>query len=121
MYVESFRKLDLYEKSHDLCFAVYRFVEEQAVQLNGEELLKVRRLATYVPAKIAKAIGQTNMKFRFKYLNEAKDALQTMKQVITQLLKKPGIKHEDVHEMDFYHDQVIKLMNAYFGWMSKSA
>lgn len=120
MYVEDFKKLSLYQKSLDFYYAVYRFIDNNAMELSNEEKLKIRKMTVRIPVAIAAGIGQTNMKIRFKRLNMAKGLLEELKTMTSELLLKSRIEHEDDIELQYYYDQVIRLINSYFGWLSKN-
>ena len=120
MYVEDFKKLSLYQKSLDFYYAVYRFIDNNAMELSNEEKLKIRKMTVRIPVAIAAGIGQMNMKIRFKRLNMAKGLLEELKTLTSELLLKSRIEHEDDIELQYYYDQVIRLINSYFGWLSKN-
>lgn len=120
MYVENFKKLSLYQKSLDFYYAVYRFIDNNAMELSNEEKLKIRKMTVRIPVAIAAGIGQMNMKIRFKRLNMAKGLLEELKTLTSELLLKSRIEHEDDIELQYYYDQVIRLINSYFGWLSKN-
>lgn len=90
------------------------------MELSNEEKLKIRKMTVRIPVAIAAGIGQTNMKIRFKRLNMAKGLLKELKTLTSELLLKSRIEHEDDIELQYYYDQVIRLINAYFGWLSKN-
>lgn len=119
VHVEDFRKLSLYQKSLDLCYAVYRFIENNAVVLKSEEELKIRKMAVRIPAAIAAGIGQTNMKIRFKSLNKAKGLLMELEVLMSKLVQVTEIKQAEYRKLQNYYGQLIRLMNGYFSWMSK--
>ncbi|MEK5233475.1 four helix bundle protein [Lysinibacillus sp. FSL K6-0232] len=120
MYVEDFKKLSLYQNSLDFYYAVYRFIDNNAMELSNEEKLKIRKMTVRIPVAIAAGIGQMNMKIRFKRLNMAKGLLEELKTLTSELLLKSRIEHEDDIELQYYYDQVIRLINSYFGWLSKN-
>jgi four helix bundle protein len=119
VHVEDFRKLSLYQKSLDLCYAVYRFIDKNAEELSDQEKLKIRKIAVRISAVIAGGIGQTNMKIRFKSLNKAKGLLMELEVLMSKLVRVTEIKQTEYRGLQDYYDQLIRLMNAYFSWMSK--
>lgn len=120
MYVEDFRKLSLYQRSLECCYAVYRFIDNYAMELTSEEKFMIRKMASLIPAAVAAGIGQTNMKICFKRLNMAKGLLIELETLISELLRGERIKYEDSAELCYYQGHVIRLMNVYFGWLSKN-
>lgn len=120
MHVENFRKLRLYDKSLDLCFATYQFVQENQKKIDNVEAQKIRKLAITIPAWIAIAVGQTNMKVRFKLLNKAKDSLLELQKLVTELHEKLPIHYESGFILVCCQDELVKLLHAYFGWLSKN-
>jgi hypothetical protein len=90
------------------------------MELTSEEKLKIRKMVARIPVAIAAGIGQTNMKIRFKRLNTAKGLLVELEMLITELLRESRIKYENGIELSYYHGHVIRLMNSYFGWISKN-
>jgi len=120
MQIETFRNMSIYDKALDLCFASYQFIEKHQNQIAMEDAFKIRRMVTRIPVKIATAIGQNNMKLRFKRLNEAKIELQNFEQMLDKIHKKVEKIYEYGFEVDYYSGELMRLMNGYFGWLKRN-
>ncbi|MFB5088368.1 hypothetical protein PGC35_14375 [Psychrobacillus sp. PGGUH221] len=120
MQIETFRNMNLYDKALDLCFSSYLFIEKHQSQITMEDAFKIRRMVTRIPVKIATAIGQNNMKLRFKRLNEAKIELQNFEQMLDKIHEKVDLIYEYGFEVDYYSGELMRLMNGYFGWLKRN-
>ncbi len=116
MYVEDFRKLQIYDKAVKLCFTTYYYIEEN--QLDWSDALKLKKVATRIPVKIAKASAQTNMKLQFKLLNEAKDKILELNQLSVQINQNSLIKRTTECNIELHTNELIKMLNALFGRLS---
>lgn len=117
--VENFRNLDVYNRSIDLLMAVKRVINGCKVDLTEYEVGVLYKNAVIIPNKIAAAIGQVNMKVRFKKLNEAKSTVIKLQTIMFDLKKRKKIDEQLWQKVDEYSIEVMKLLNGYFKWMGK--
>src|SRR5690606_6711087 len=118
--VENFRTFDVYNRSIDLSMAVKQIINGCKADLTEYEVGVLYKNAVIIPNKIAAAIGQVNMKVRFKKLNEAKSTVIQLQTIMLDLKRRKKIDEQLWQEVDEYSIQVMKLLNGYFGWISKS-
>lgn len=117
--VENFRNLDVYNRSIDLLMAVKRVINGCKVDLTEYEVGVLYKNAVIIPNKIAAAIGQVNMKVRFKKLNKAKSTVIQLQTIMLDLKKRKKIDEQLWQKVDEYSIEVMKLLNGYFKWMGK--
>lgn len=117
--VEEFKKSALYLRSLDLHFEVNQFLKMKGDILDMNERRKLQKYATTAPRKIAHGMGQTNMKIRFKKLNEAKNSLLQLQLLLEGAIKRQGSKLAEYKKVEDYSIQVLKLFNYYFGQLKR--
>ncbi|MEL4026675.1 four helix bundle protein [Lysinibacillus endophyticus] len=115
MKMRDFRKNALYQRSLDLAHEVYRTVEEDGENIGEIEALQLRKQAVRITKKITHAIVQQNIKMKFKNLNEAKMELELLLKQVYKFCDKKRIEEFNGFNIDFYADQVMKLLNFHFG------
>ncbi|WP_430789098.1 four helix bundle protein [Virgibacillus flavescens] len=119
MRVENFRKYTLYDRSLDLMIAIYRLIDNYALDPDDRQAKELYRCAIKIPKLIASGIGQTNMNVRIKRLNMAKEKLEYLQGAIRFYEKQRHIDNQYLDEIEDNRIQVIKLMNGYFGWLKE--
>lgn len=119
MWVPDFRKNALYQRSLDLAHEVYRTVEEDGENIEETEAIQLRKRAVRITKKITHAIVQQNIKIKFKNLNEAKAELELLLKQVYNLCERKWIDEFNGFNIDFYADQVMKLLNFHFGEYKK--
>lgn len=114
MWYSDFRKSVLYQRSLDLFHEVYRTIEEDENKLSKKEANILRNRVLRITKKITQAIVQ-QMKMKYKSLNESKNELEILLNQIYQLCNIKMIDEWNGFIIDYYADQVMKLLNYYFG------
>ncbi|MEC1767501.1 four helix bundle protein [Schinkia azotoformans] len=115
MWVQDFRKNALYQRSLDLAHEVYRTVEIDGENIGEKEAIQLRKRAVRITKKITHAIVQQNIKMKFKSLNEAKLELEMLLKQVYKLYDKKRIDEFSGFNIDCCANQVMKLLNFYFG------
>lgn len=119
MWVPNFRKSALYQRSLDLIYEVYRTVDEDCDKIGEVEAMLLRKRAVRITKKVTHALVEQNIKMKFKNLNEAKEELELLLNQVYKLCDKKRIDEFNGFNIDYYADQVIKLVNNHFGKYSK--
>lgn len=117
--VQNFRKFDVYNRSIDLSMTVKQVINNCKANLTEREVGVLSKNAVTIPNKVAAAIGQVNMKVRFKKLNEAKSTVIQLQTIMLDLKKRKKIDEQLWQKVDEYSIEVMKLLNGYFKWMGK--
>lgn len=117
--VQNFRKFDVYNRSIDLSMAVKQVINNCKANLTEREVGVLSKNAVTIPNKVAAAIGQVNMRVRFKKLNEAKSTVIQLQTIILDLKKRKKIDEQLWQKVDEYSIEVMKLLNGYFKWMGE--
>lgn len=120
MRVENFRKYNLYDRSLDLMIAIYRLIDNYALDPDDRQAKELYRCAIKIPKLFASGIGQTNMNVRVKRFNKAKDKLDDLRVAIIFYKEQSHIDRRCLDEIEENRVQLLKLMNGYFGWLSKT-
>lgn len=117
--VQNFRKFDVYNRSIDLSMAVKQVINNCKANLTEREVGVLSKNAVTIPNKVAAAIGQVNMKVRFKKLNKAKSTVIQLQTIMLDLKKRKKIDEQLWQKVDEYSIEVMKLLNGYFKWMGE--
>lgn len=115
MWVPDFRKSALYQRSLDLFHEVYRTTEENGESIGEIETMLLRKQVLRITKKITHSLVQQNIKIKFKNLNEAKMELELLLKQVYKFCDKKRIEEFNGFNIDFYADQVMKLLNFHFG------
>lgn len=116
--VENFHDFNLYQRSLDLVKDIYNATQNGNL-LKAEANL-IRKKSVAISSLIASAIAQANMKVRFKRLNEAKGILIQIRLFMLELKIKNKIDSSTWGKIEKRTIEVMKLLNAFFGYMKKS-
>ncbi|MQR93689.1 four helix bundle protein [Fictibacillus phosphorivorans] len=116
--VENFRDFQLYLRSMDLTRESYEVIHVCKEELTDKEVALIRKMAVTIPIKIASAIGQVNMKVRFKMLNNAKVILIQLRATMMEFNKKKKVDDHSLTRVNGYLEEILKLLYGYFGWIS---
>lgn len=114
--VENFRNLFLYKRSLVLTNEVFKWIKSNDDFLYESE--EIRKIAVTIPKKIASAIAQVNMKIRFKRLNDAKMKLRKLFEKLIEIKNSFKVDYQSWQQIVDRSIEVMKLLNAYFKWIS---
>lgn len=120
MWVPDFRKSALYQRSLDLSHEIYRTVDEDYEKIGEIEAMQLRKRAVQITKKITHSLIQQNIKMKYKNLNESKGELGSLLEQIYQLCNERKIEDWNGFIIDYYADQVMKLINYSFGKYKKN-
>lgn len=115
MWVPDFRKSAVYQRSLNLSHEIYRTVDEDCEKIGETEAMQLRKRAVRITKKITHSLIQQNIKMKYKSLNEAKGELVNLLEQIYQLCTEGKIEDRNGFIIDYYADQVMKLLNYNFG------
>ena len=88
--INDFRTLKLYQKSVDFTCETLDWIDSNSKKFSKVDMIRLRRKAMTIPTKIARANVDIHIKDRYKKLNIAKEAMQSL---ILEL--KPHIAEEE--------------------------
>jgi hypothetical protein len=116
--VENFRDFQLYLRSMYLTRESYEVIHVCKEDLTDKEVALIRKMAITIPIKIASAVGQVNMKLRFKNLNNAKSIVIQLRATLLEFNKKKKVDDHSFTRIDGYLEDILKLLHGYFWWIS---
>lgn len=112
--MQPFRDVKVWEKSHHLCLHVYKstaaFPEKEQDGLASQ----MRRIATYIPCKIAEGCGRGGDKELAKFLGNAQGYAAELEYLLL-LARDLGLFGEAGHEE--LNAQVVEVQKMLFGFV----
>lgn len=112
MVMDSFTKLDVWQKSHDLTINIYRttrtFPQDEKYRL-GDQL---RRSASSIPANIAEGKGRKTLKEYITFLYNARGSLEETKYHLLLANDLDYLSHDKFDKLADVANTVGKMLNG---------
>lgn len=109
------RKMNLYKNSLRFSVLVLNWLANNYHNIEGEEIVKLRKMAVAIPKDIASGVVDIHLKNKFKKLNKAKETFLDL----TNKLRDIGMDKNE-KRLIVMSLELIKLFNGYFGYLAKN-
>ena len=101
MALQSYRELDVWQKSIDLVVSVYQLVKKLTDVEKCGLTSQIRRSSVSIPANIAEGYGRTHRGDYLRHLSFAKGSLYELETHLVLAVRLNYIDREEINHMEF--------------------
>ena len=110
--MESFTKLDVWQKAHELTLSIYKLTEDLPKEEKYRLGDQLRRSASSVPANIAEGKGRNTLKEYIQFLYNARGSLEETKYYLLLAKDLDYISKEEFRDLAKSCNDVGKMLNG---------